>query len=479
MDLSSLSIRKIHQLITKKEISTQELVEEYLKKIEKENPEINAFLEVFKEESIKQGQEVDRKIQKGEEISILEGIPVAVKDNILVANKRCTAGSKILENYIAPYDATVVKKLKEKGAIIVGKTNLDEFAIGSSGEFSAYGVTRNPKNLEYVPGGSSSGSAAAVAADMVPVALGSDTGGSIRQPASFCGIIGFKPTYGSVSRFGLIAMSSSLDQIGPFGKNVEDIKIIYETIKGEDEMDSTTVSFSQKPAKEKLEEIKIGIPKEYFGQGIDPKVKEIIEDRIKDLELSGASIEEVSLPHTDYALATYYIVMTAEVSSNLARYDGIKYGKSLAEIDRIQRIQNLLDVYFETRKEFLGEEVKRRIMLGTYCLSVGYYEAYYLQAQKVRTLIKEDFEKAFKKVDLLLTPTSPTPPFKLGERLENPLTMYMADILTVSVNLAGLPAISLPAGEVNKLPVGLQLIGPTFSENFLLSVAQLSQNLWT
>jgi len=476
MDLSSLSIGEIHKLLIQKEISAQELLGEYLEIIKKENPKINAFLEIFEEEGIKQAQEVDKKIEKGDKISILEGIPVAIKDNILVANKRCTAGSKILENYIAPYDATVVKKLKEKGAIIIGKTNLDEFAIGSSGEFSAYGVTRNPKNLEYVPGGSSSGSAAAVAADMVPIALGSDTGGSIRQPASFCGIIGFKPTYGSVSRFGLIAMSSSLDQIGPLGKNVEDIKIVYEVIRGKDEMDSTTVSFSQKPVKERLEEIKIGIPKEYFTKGIDQRVKEIIKDRIKDFELSGASIEEVSLPHTDYALATYYIIMTAEVSSNLARYDGIKYGKSLAESDKIT---NLLDVYFETRKEFLGEEVKRRIMLGTYCLSVGYYEAYYLQAQKVRTLIKKDFEKAFKKVDILLTPTSPTPPFKLGERLENPLTMYMADVLTVSANLAGLPAISLPAGEIDKLPVGLQLIGPAFSENFLLSVAQLAQKIWT
>ncbi len=476
MDLSSLSIGEIHKLLIQKEISAQELLGGYLEIIKKENPKINAFLEIFEEEGIKQAQEVDKKIEKGDKISILEGIPVAIKDNILVANKRCTAGSKILENYIAPYDATVVKKLKEKGAIIIGKTNLDEFAIGSSGEFSAYGVTRNPKNLEYVPGGSSSGSAAAVAADMVPIALGSDTGGSIRQPASFCGIIGFKPTYGSVSRFGLIAMSSSLDQIGPLGKNVEDIKIVYEVIRGKDEMDSTTVSFSQKPVKERLEEIKIGIPKEYFTKGIDQRVKEIIKDRIKDFELSGASIEEVSLPHTDYALATYYIIMTAEVSSNLARYDGIKYGKSLAESDRIT---NLLDVYFETRKEFLGEEVKRRIMLGTYCLSVGYYEAYYLQAQKVRTLIKKDFEKAFKKVDILLTPTSPTPPFKLGERLENPLTMYMADVLTVSANLAGLPAISLPAGEIDKLPVGLQLIGPAFSENFLLSVAQLAQKIWT
>jgi len=476
MDLSSLSVGEIHKLLIQKEISAQELLGEYLEIIKKENPKINAFLEIFEEEGIKQAQEVDKKIEKGDKISILEGIPVAIKDNILVANKRCTAGSKILENYIAPYDATVVKKLKEKGAIIIGKTNLDEFAIGSSGEFSAYGVTRNPKNLEYVPGGSSSGSAAAVAADMVPIALGSDTGGSIRQPASFCGIIGFKPTYGSVSRFGLIAMSSSLDQIGPLGKNVEDIKIVYEVIRGKDEMDSTTVSFSQKPVKERLEEIKIGIPKEYFTKGIDQRVKEIIKDRIKDFELSGASIEEVSLPHTDYALATYYIIMTAEVSSNLARYDGIKYGKSLAESDKIT---NLLDVYFETRKEFLGEEVKRRIMLGTYCLSVGYYEAYYLQAQKVRTLIKKDFEKAFKKVDILLTPTSPTPPFKLGERLENPLTMYMADVLTVSANLAGLPAISLPAGEIDKLPVGLQLIGPAFSENFLLSVAQLAQKIWT
>lgn len=476
MDVFSLSIKEIQALLKKREISAEELLRQFLQKIKEENPIINAFLEVFEEESITRAQELDKEIQKGKEISGLEGIPIAIKDNILVADKRCTAGSKILENYIAPYDATVVKKLKEKGAIIVGKTNLDEFAIGSSGEFSAYGPTRNPKNLEYVPGGSSSGSAAAVASRMVPVALGTDTGGSIRQPASFCGVLGFKPTYGSVSRFGLIALASSLDQIGPFARNVDDIKIVYDIIKGEDALDSTTVSFSQKSDNIDLKKVKIGIPKEYFGKGIDPQVREVIEDRIKDLELAGANLEEVSLPHTDYALATYYIVMTAELSSNLARYDGIKYGKSLMDSDKVK---SLIDVYFETRREFLGEEVKRRIMLGTYCLSAGYYDAYYLQAQKVRTLIREDFKKAFQKFDILLTSTSPTLPFKFGERLDNPLTMYMADLLTVSVNLAGLPAISIPAGEINKLPVGLQLIGPPFSENLLLNITQLAQKLWT
>jgi len=447
-----------------------------LKKIHQGHKDINAFLEVSENEALEQAQEIDKKIQNGQEISEIEGVPIAIKDNILVQDKRCTAGSKILSNYIAPYDATAVKRLKQKGAIIVGKTNLDEFAIGSSGEFSAFGSTKNPNNLEYVPGGSSSGSAAAVAANMVPVALGSDTGGSVRQPASFCGIVGLKPTYGSVSRYGLIAMSSSLDQIGVFARYVKDAEMVYNIIKGKDEMDSTTVSLPSFSSKKKVQDLKIGIPREYFGEGLDKEVRELIEDKIKGLEKEGIKFEEVSLPHTEYALATYYIIMTAEVSSNLARYDGIKYGQS-----KIQdaRIKNLLDIYLETRKEFLGEEVKRRIMLGTYCLSAGYYEAYYLKAQKVRTLIKQDFQKAFDKVDVLITPTSPTPPFKLGERLTNPLAMYLADVLTVSINLAGLPAISIPAGKINNLPIGVQFIAPPFQEQLLFLISDFAQNLWT
>ena len=476
MEFSSFSLKKIHQGLLKKVFSTEELVKFFISQIKEKNKDINAFLEVFENEALEQAQEIDKKIQNGQEISEIEGVPIAIKDNILVQDKRCTAGSKILSNYIAPYDATAVKRLKQKGAIIVGKTNLDEFAIGSSGEFSAFGSTKNPNNLEYVPGGSSSGSAAAVAANMVPVALGSDTGGSVRQPASFCGIVGLKPTYGSVSRYGLIAMSSSLDQIGVFARYVKDAEIVYNIIKGKDEMDSTTVSLPSFSSKKKVQDLKIGIPREYFGEGLDKEVRELIEDKIKGLEKEGIKFEEVSLPHTEYALATYYIIMTAEVSSNLARYDGIKYGQS-----KIQDagIKNLLDIYLETRKEFLGEEVKRRIMLGTYCLSAGYYEAYYLKAQKVRTLIKQDFQKAFDKVDVLITPTSPTPPFKLGERLTNPLAMYLADVLTVSINLAGLPAISIPAGKINNLPIGVQFIAPPFQEQLLFLISDFAQNLWT
>jgi len=375
------------------------------------------------------------------------GIPVAIKDNILVKDMPCTAGSKILENYIAPYNATVINKLQKAGFSVLGKTNMDEFAMGSSTENSAYQITKNPHDKERVPGGSSGGSAAAVAADLVPCALGSDTGGSIRQPASFCGVVGLKPTYGAVSRYGLAAMASSLDQIGVLTKTVEDAKILFNIIKGKDDLDSTSLQREIKSKKN----LKIGIPKEYFSKGLDPEIDKLIKKNIKNL-----NIQEVSLLHTKYALACYYLIMFAESSTNLARYDSIRYGK--------------------TRDKF-GQEVQRRITLGNYVLSHGYYDAYYLQAQKVRTLIAEDFKKVFKKIDLLITPTAPTTAFKIGEKTEDPLTMYLSDIYTVPVNLAGLPAMSIPIGKINNLPVGLQIIGQHFEEETIFKIAyELERN---
>ena len=378
-------------------------------------------------------------------------------------------------NYIKEFDATVVKKLKDQKAIILGKTNLDEFAMGSSGEHSAFGATKNPLNLEYTPGGSSSGSACAVAARMCTFALGSDTGGSIRQPASFCGIVGLKPTYGAVSRFGLIAMASSLDQIGPLAKNVEDVEIVFEAIRGRDEKDSTSCEFNKSEEKDPRR-MKIGIPKECFGEGIQKEVVDGLKDVVKVLEQEKIHIEEINIPSLKYGVACYYIVMPSEASSNLARYDGIKYGKSILH-DPETKKQDLIDMYFETRGKFFGKEVKRRIMLGTYCLSSGYYDAYYLRAQKVRTKIALDFKEAFKKVDLILTPTSPTLPFKLGERLEDPLSMYMADFLTVPANLAGLPAISLPFKKINNLPFDIQFIAPAFCEKRLFDFGKFFEQI--
>ncbi len=477
MKLEDKTIKELHQNFTKKVISVREATEYFLSKIEKEDSKIGSFLEVFKEEALQEAERIDKLLSQNESISLLAGIPGAIKDNILVKDKRCTAGSQILLHYIAPYNATVVEKLKKENSIILGKTNLDEFAIGSSGEYSSFYPTKNPRNLEYVPGGSSSGSAAAVSAGFCLYSLGSDTGGSVRQPASFCGIVGLKPTYGRVSRFGLIAMASSLDQIGPFGKTVEDVEIVFNVIKGKDENDATSCNEPKLTLKEDPKEYIIGIPEEYFGEGIQEEVRSLIEKRIQELADSGIKLEKISLPHSKYALPCYYIIMTAEVSSNLARYDGIKYGNSKIR-EAGNQLKDLLEVYFETRKEFLGVEVKRRIMLGTYCLSRGYYEAYYLRAQKVRTKIIEDFEKAFQKVDLILTPTSPTLPFKFGERMQNPLSMYMADLLTVPINLAGLPAISIPAGEVDGLPVGIQLIAPHFYEKHLFQFGKLCEKIW-
>jgi len=475
MDLSKLTIKKIHQGLLKKEFSALELAEVYLAKIKKEDKKINAFLTVSEDLAISQAKKIDETIAKQEEIPLLGGVPLAVKDIIAIKNVRATAGSKILENYIAPYDATCIKKLKEQGAVIMGKTNMDEFAMGSSTERSAFFPTKNPHDQTRVPGGSSGGSAAAVAANMSCYALGSDTCGSIRQPASFCGLVGLKPTYGAVSRYGLIAMASSLDHIGPLTKTVEDARIVFNVISGKDDLDSTSVRrFKINDSKLKIENIKIGIPKEYFAKGIDLKVEEIVRAAIKKYESLGADLKEISLPYsTEHALATYYVIMPSEVSANLARYDGIKYGHFAKEAE------NLIDFYFKSRREGFGEETKRRIMLGTYALSAGYYEAYYLRAQKIRTLIRRDFDRAFKKVDVLMTPVAPTPAFKLGEKLADPLSMYLADIYMAAVSLAGLPAISIPCGKVKGLPVGFQIIGKPFEEEKIMAIAEIFEKYYT
>jgi len=468
--MKNLTIKKARQGLIKKEFSAVELAKFYLDKIKKENKKYNDFITITDDLAIKQAKEVDKKVANYEKLGLLEGIPIAIKDNILVEDFKTTAGSKILENYTAPYDATVIKKLKEAGAVILGKTNLDEFAMGSSTEQSAFGPVKNPIDISRVPGGSSGGSAAAVAADHCIVSLGSDTSGSIRQPASFCGIVGFQPSYGMVSRYGLIAMASSLDQIGPLGKTVEDTKLVFDIIKGQDKMDSTTIRDSDYELRvTSYDKLRIGVPKEYFGKGIDSKVKETVKKAIKDFEKIGAEIIDISLPHTDYAIATYYILMPAEVSANLARYDGVRYGYR-AESD------GLLDSYLKTRAQGLGDEPRRRTILGTYVLSAGYRDAYYDKAQKVRTLIKQDFDKAFKKVDVILTPTSATTAFKIGEK-SDPLSMYMSDIYVAPAALAGLPAISVPCGKINKLPVGLQIIGPQFKDDLVLETAKMYEEL--
>ena len=473
MELGNLTISKTHQGLIKKEFSALEVCQAYLEKLKKEDKKINAFLTVTENLALSQAKKVDEMILEGREIPILAGIPMAVKDNMLVENIRCTAGSKILENYIAPYDATVIKKLKVKGVVILGKTNMDEFAMGASGENSAFGPTRSPHDLTRVPGGSSSGSAAVVAADMAVYALGSDTAGSIRYPASFCGVVGLKPTYGAVSRCGLIAMASSLDQIGSLTKTVEDAKIVFEAISGKDPLDSTSVESPKiENWKLKIGNLRIGVPKEYFVKGIDPGVEKVIKQAINKYEEMGAKIEEVSLPHTEYSIATYYIITPSEISANLARYDGIKYGLSRLKTQD-SKLRSLLDIYLESRKEGFGNEVMRRIMLGTYALSAGYYEAYYLRAQKVRTLIKRDFENVFQKANVLMTPVSPFPAFKLGEKIDNPLSMYLCDIFTAPASLAGLPAISIPCGKEKNLPVGLQIIGKPFEEGKILEVAKI------
>lgn len=471
-------IKELHEKLKNKEISSVELTEKYLNKIEEKDKNLDAFLSVHKKSALKKAAEVDQKISKGENIEILEGIPCAMKDNICIEGRKTTAASKILENYIAPYDAGVIKKLKKVNSIFIGKTNLDEFAMGASTENSAFKVTKNPHDESRVPGGSSGGAAAAVAGGLAPWALGSDTGGSIRQPAGFCGVVGLKPTYGRVSRYGLLAMASSYDQIGPLTNSVEDAAIVLDAISGKDEKDNTTVKTEEyflNNLKPELKGKKIGVVKEFMGEGLDEKVKKIVEEKIKWAKSKGAEIIEVNLPHISQAMAVYYLMMPAEVSSNLARLDGIKYGLSDAALKDSQS-KNILDVYFNSRKMGFGPEVKRRIILGTYVLSAGYYDAYYKKSQKVRELIKTDFKKIFDEVDVVLTPTSPTPAFKIGEKTENPLEMYLSDIFTVSANVAMLPGISLPGGSVEegskKLPVGIQLIGKWWDEQNILNISQ-------
>ncbi len=454
LNFKNLNIKQIKDII--KEIGLESFYNEYFEWIKKEDKRIRGFL--FFTENLAKNLVEELKNKKGD--LPLYGIPIAIKDNILVKGEKCTAGSKILENYIATYDATVIKKLKAAGAVIVGKTNMDEFAMGSSTEYSAYFPTFNPFDSSKVPGGSSGGSAAVVGAGLLPIALGSDTGGSIRQPAAFCGIYGLKPTYGAVSRYGLIAMASSLDQIGPLAKDLEDLITLFEVIRGKDPKDSTSVEFPQDKIKET--QIKtIGLPKEFF-EDADSKISSLILEKIKKTNLK---IKEISLKYVKYGIHCYYLIMPAEVSSNLARYEGIRYSK--------REKGKLWEVYEKTRGKYLGKEVKRRIIIGTFVLSHGYYEAYYLKAQKLRRAIFEDFQNAFKEVDLIISPTSPSLPFNLGEKIEDPLKMYLSDIYTVPVNLAGLPALNIPAGFINGLPVGLQVIGNLFDEYKLFEFAKI------
>jgi aspartyl-tRNA(Asn)/glutamyl-tRNA(Gln) amidotransferase subunit A len=463
------SIRELHQQLVKKERSATEITTEALERIEALEPKLHSFLYVTAEQALETAKKVDAKIAAGEEIGLLEGIPVGIKDNMCTQEIRTTCASRILENFIPPYESTVTQKLKDAGAVMVGKTNLDEFAMGSSTENSGYQVTANPWDLTRVPGGSSGGSAAAVAAEECVVALGSDTGGSIRQPASLCGVIGLKPTYGLVSRFGLVAYASSLDQIGPFGRTVEDAAILLGAIAGYDPKDSTSLNVKipdyTQFLKPDLKGLKIGVITETFGEGLDPTVAETVNKAIEQLKALGAKVLEVSCPRFRYGLPAYYIIAPSEASANLARYDAVKYGIR-------ENGDTLLSMYTKTRATGFGAEVKRRIMIGTYTLSAGYYDAYYLKAQKVRTLIKQDFEKAFEQVDVLVSPTSPTTAFKAGEKTADPLSMYLSDLMTIPVNLAGLPGMSVPCGfDAQGLPIGMQLIGNVLREDLLFQVA--------
>lgn len=470
MILNQLTAHEVINLIRRKKITAYEVMQDIFNQIDRVDNLIRAFLVLNKEEALKQAKEIDIKVKNGEKLPPLAGVAVAIKDIIATQGTETTCGSKILKGFVPPYNATVINKLKEAGAIIIGKTNMDEFAMGSSTENSAFFPTHNPWDLKRVPGGSSGGSTAAVAADETLIALGTDTGGSVRQPASLCGMVGLKPTYGRVSRYGLIAYASSLDQIGPITKDVTDCALLMKVISGHDNMDSTSVNLEVpdylKSCQAGIKDLKIGVPKEYFIEGIDPEVKDALDKALKIFEKLGAKIEEASLPHTEYSLPTYYLIATAEASSNLARYDGVQYGY------RTEDYKDLSSMYQKTRSEGFGSEVKRRIMLGTYALSTGYYDAYYLKAQKVRTLIKEDFDKAFRKYDILITPTSPTPAFKLKEKVLDSLTMYLSDIYTITINLAGIPAISLNCGySKGNLPIGLQIIGKHFSEGTILRAA--------
>jgi aspartyl-tRNA(Asn)/glutamyl-tRNA(Gln) amidotransferase subunit A len=469
-------LKQVRRSILDGETTCRDLVGETLERI-KSNDTFNIFLNVFESDSKDRANAVDEKIGSGLELP-LAGCIMGVKDILCMEGKKVTCGSHILEHYVSSYSATVIEKLENAGAVIVGKLNMDEFAMGSSNENSYFGPVKNPVDPERVPGGSSGGSAAAVAADLVPVTLGTDTGGSIRQPAAFCGVVGLKPTYGRVSRFGMVAFASSLDQIGPLGKNVDDISEILKVIAGHDHRDSTSVDTPVPDYPKELEnldsisDLRIGVPRDYFGEGLDPEINDAVTQRIEKLKSRGVSVGDVALPHSSYSVAAYYIIANAEASSNLARYDGARYGF------RNKDTAILKDMYLKSRSNGFGDEVKRRIILGTYVLSAGYYDAYYRKAQKVRRLIYQDFNKVFRDFDVLITPTAPTPPYKIGEKINNPLEMYLGDIYTIPVNLAGLPGLVVPCGKTaSGLPIGLQIIGKHFDEVTIMKLGKYLENM--
>ena len=470
MNITDLTVHELKEKIANKEINISEITKAYIDRINEKESKVGAFVTKYCDEALAKAEEIEAKISSGEITNDLAGIPIGIKDNINVKGTKTTCSSKMLENFVSPYDATVTEKINNENLINLGKLNMDEFAMGGSTEHSAFHNTQNPWDLNKVPGGSSGGSAAAVAAGMVPWALGSDTGGSIRQPASFCGVVGLKPTYGLVSRYGLVAFASSLDQIGPITKDVEDCAILLNIIAGHDEKDTTSENIKKidytKSLKNDVKGLKIGVPKEFFGEGINEEVKAKLEEAIAKYKELGAEVEEFSLNVAEFSLASYYIIACAEASSNLGRFDGIRYGY------RTKNYTDLKELFKNSRSEGFGEEVKRRIMLGTYVLSAGYYDAYYKKAQQVRTLVRNEFNKAFEKYDVILTPTAPTTAFEIGSKSNNPLEMYLADICTVSVNIAGLPGISIPCGvDSNGMPIGMQLIGQRFSESTLLNAA--------
>ena len=476
MELCDQSASELAKMLRSGEVSSREITGSVLKRIDEREELINAFITVTRKIALQQAEIADCDFKKKKKVSLLNGIPIAIKDILCTQGIKTTCGSRILHNYLPPYDATAVKKALQNGAPLIGKTNMDEFAMGSSTENSAFGPTRNPVNLKYVAGGSSGGSAAAVASGETILAMGSDTGGSVRLPAAYCGIVGIKPTYGRVSRYGLISYASSLDQVGALGRTVEDCAMLLNVICGHDRLDTTSVNIEVPDflgsLKKGIKGVKIGLPKEYFVEGLDLQVKERVMKAVSLLNKNGAEVIDISLPHARYGISSYYLIATAEASSNLARYDGVKYG-----FRSMEDTSDLIEMYEATRSEGFGREVKRRIMLGTYALSAGYYDAYYLKAQEARALIKEDFDRAFKEVDCMITPVSPCLPFKIGEKIDDPLQMYLVDMYTASLNLSGLPGLSINCGKVDGLPVGLQIIGKAFDEETILRVGHTYEKI--
>ena len=476
MELHELSVQQAHELLTKREISSEELTRSYLARIQRLDPQVKSYVTVAEDHAVEQARDADQRIRTGEGLNPLTGIPYSAKDSLSTRGIPTTCSSKILEDYKPFYDCTAIKKLNSANSVLLGKTNMDEFGMGSSTENSGFFTTHNPWDFDYVPGGSSGGSAASVAAGLAPFSLGEDTGGSVRMPASFCGVTGLKTTYGRVSRYGLLPLVSSFDTIGPMARSVYDVALVLEAIAGHDPKDSTSrlepaPHYSESLNKtENLRGLRIGIPKEYFVQGLDPAVDASLQTAIKQIESLGAETLEVSLSHTPYAIPVYYLILFAEASSNLAKYDGVRFG--LSE----RNVENLLELYLKTRERGFGAETKRRIMLGTFALSAGYYDAYYLKAQKVRTLIRQDFQKAFETCDALITPVAPTTAFRIGEKITNPLDMYLSDVHVVAVNLAGIPALSVPCGISNGLPIGMQIMGPHLSEETLLRIGHMYQS---